>query len=61
MKTKRGRAKGPLRKITANLGGGCPGEDRYKVRLECGHEIYATGIYRARCWRCEREATQTGD
>ena len=53
--SKRGRAKGPLRKITG-LVLASPGYDYDKVELECGHVIYATGMYRARCWRCEKDS-----
>lgn len=51
-----GGNRGPLRKLVELK---AVGDGRDKWLLECGHEIWvnASTIYRARCWRCKREAT----
>lgn len=50
--------KGPLRRIICVLR---PADGLFstaKVALECGHEVSSNGQFRARCWRCAREATE---
>lgn len=56
--TNKGRAKGPLKKI-AWVVEGTHEPGRSRVRLECGHEVYTSAIYRARCWRCQKDAEPT--
>ena len=47
--------KGPLRKIVEEI---VPGNGIFsppKVRLECGHECYSAGAFRARCVACAKD------
>jgi hypothetical protein len=46
-------SRGPLRNIVKVLTVGTDMFSRDRVLLECGHEIYSNGIYKARCWKCK--------
>jgi hypothetical protein len=45
--------RGPLRKIIEVSRRGTGIFDRDRVRLECGHETYSNGQYKARCQWCQ--------
>lgn len=50
----------PLRTIVAVVTPAPDAFSRQKVRLKCGHEVWASSnaIYRARCRHCAAEAAQ---
>jgi hypothetical protein len=47
----------PLRKIEYTIRPADSLFARSHVMLECGHEAFSNGIYRARCRKCAREAS----
>jgi hypothetical protein len=51
--------KGPLRKIVAVLRDSGGMFDPARVELECGHEVYSDGQFRARCDKCAEQTRPT--
>lgn len=51
------RRKAPLRKIIEiiRVGDNNLFGSGDKVLLECGHEVYSKGTYKARCLKCKKE------
>jgi hypothetical protein len=47
--------KGPLRKIVATIHYSTGLFDTARVELECGHEVYSNGAFRARCDECAKQ------
>jgi hypothetical protein len=52
----RNQRKGPLRKIVQVIRFADGMFDTSRVELECGHEVYSNGQFRARCDKCAAEA-----
>ena len=48
----RKQRKGPLREIVVVLRESAGIFDPARVKLECGHEVYSHGQFRARCDKC---------
>ena len=46
--------KGPLRKIVTTLRHSTGMFDPARVELECGHQVYSHGQFRARCDECAK-------
>lgn len=47
--------KGPLRKIVHTIRYSTGLFDTARVELECGHEVYSNGQFKARCNKCLEE------
>jgi hypothetical protein len=47
---------GPLRKIKYLIEMRPSIFDRDLVMLECGHEVFVTGQFKGRCYKCKQEA-----
>ncbi len=51
--------KGPLRSIVETMRASTGIFDPAHVRLECGHETWSHGVYKARCTKCAEVETPT--